>query len=142
MNTAWLIQRRDAGMSLDAALAEWRAIGAWPGVETLMERYAVARPTAIHWCATRVGGLDTIKWQDGHWRIEPASLERFAAVAAWPDARALAERFGVSVACANRWCAGGLIEAVLLRRKWRVNPDALEGFTPPDKGRPRKGKEP
>lgn len=58
----------------------------------------------------------------------------------WPDAAAVQARFGRSRQSVALWCRRGLFDrageigAVMVDRQWRVNPDALETFTPPVEG--------
>jgi hypothetical protein len=69
--------------------------------------------------------------------------------ATWPNAAQVAARFGRSRQSGSTWCRRGLFErdgmigAVKLDGVWRINPAALEGFTPPVEragaGRKRKG---
>lgn len=83
--------------------------------------------------ASRAAGLT-----DGEILAAWEDFERAAAI--WPTARQVGARFGRSREAARVWCLRGLLEAVKVDGVWRVNPAALETFTPPvDKGgRPRR----
>lgn len=70
-----------------------------------------------------------------------AAWQAFEAEAAtWPNASQVAARFGRSRQTGATWCRRGLFErgnmigAVKVDGVWRVNPAALEEFTPPVEG--------
>jgi excisionase family DNA binding protein len=58
-------------------------------------------------------------------------------MAEWLGTREIAERYGRTVATAARWCREGRLPgAFLVGRTWVIPSAALEGFEPPEPGRP------